>query len=152
MFHLPARGVAGTLGAMPHPIMFSEDDPLLARVRRIALAFPEATEQIAHGRPTFRAGRMFSMYGGGTKKTATAPHRRVDQSLLFIADPGDHPALVRDERMFLPAYMASAGWLGLDLTAAEVDWTEVTELLDASFRRIAPKRAIARLNAGEGPM
>jgi hypothetical protein len=28
-----------------------------------------------------------------------------------------------------------------------MDWTEVTELLDASFRRTAPRRLIAELDA-----
>ena len=45
---------------MPHPIMFSADDPTLARVREIALALPEATEVISHGRPTFRCGKIFA--------------------------------------------------------------------------------------------
>ncbi|GAA1005110.1 MmcQ/YjbR family DNA-binding protein [Nocardiopsis tropica] len=135
---------------MPHPIMFSDDDPVLARLRDVALAFPEATEQIAHGRPTFRCGKMFGMYGGGTKKTATQPHRQINTSVLFIADPSDREALVQDERIYLPAYLAGAGWLGLDLTIGTVDWDEVRELLDASYRRIAPKRAIAALDAATG--
>ncbi|NMD54723.1 MULTISPECIES: MmcQ/YjbR family DNA-binding protein [Tsukamurella] len=133
---------------MPHPIMFSDDDPVLARVREIALAFPEATEKIAHGRPTFRCGKMFATYGGGTKKTETRPHEQRNTSVLFIVDPAERTALEQDERFYLPAYMASAGWLGLDLTIGTVDWDEVTELLDASYRQIAPKRAIAALDAG----
>jgi predicted DNA-binding protein (MmcQ/YjbR family) len=137
---------------MPHPIMFRDDDPLLIRLRGIALAFPQAVEQIAHGRPTFRCGKMFAMYGGGTKRTATEPHRRVDESVLFIADPADRTALLQDNRIYLPAYMASAGWVGLDLTVAAIDWTEITELLDASYRQVALKRALARLDAGEGPI
>ena len=45
---------------MPHPVMFDDADPILARVRKIALAFPEATEKISHGRPTFSAPKMFA--------------------------------------------------------------------------------------------
>lgn len=33
--------------------MFDETDPLLARVRGIALALPEAGEKVSHGRPAF---------------------------------------------------------------------------------------------------
>ncbi|RDH10610.1 MmcQ/YjbR family DNA-binding protein, partial [Tsukamurella pulmonis] len=127
-----------------------DDDPMLARVREIALAFPETEEKIAHGRPTFRCGKMFGVYGGGTKKTADRPHEQRNTSLLFIADPAERAALEQDERFYLPAYMASAGWLGLDLTIGTVDWDEVRELLDASYRRIAPKRAIAALDAATG--
>lgn len=135
---------------MPHPIMFSDDDPVLVRLREIALAFPEATEQIAHGRPTFRCGKMFGMYGGGTKKTATQPHRQINTSVLFIVDPAEREALIQDERIFLPAYMSGAGWLGLDLSIGAVDWGEIGELLDASYRQIAPKRAITALDAATG--
>ena len=137
---------------MPHPIMFADDDPVLARVRAIALGFPEATEKVAHGRPTFRCGKMFSMYGGGTKKTEHRPHEQRNTSVLFIADPAERAALEQDERFYLPAYMASAGWLGLDLTLGTVDWDEVRELVDASYRTIAPKRALALLDEqGDGP-
>lgn len=132
---------------VPHPIMFSDDDPVLNRVRAIALAFPTATEQVAHGRPTFRCPKMFGMYGGGEKNPAKGvPGRRFDQSLLVVADPAEREALLADERFFLPAYMGAYGWVGLILDENS-DWTEVGELLDASFRQVAPKRTVAELDA-----
>lgn len=126
---------------MPHPIRYDDADPILVKVRQIALALPEATEQIAHGRPTFRCGKMFAMYGGSRKGETTSP---LATALLFIPDPSEKEALARDERFFIPAYVGAYGWLGLVLDL-ESEWTEVAELLDASFRQIAPKRAIARL-------
>ncbi|ACY22457.1 hypothetical protein Gbro_3252 [Gordonia bronchialis DSM 43247] len=126
---------------MPHPIMFDDDDPYLIRVREIALALPEATEVVAHGRPTFRCGKMFANYGGGEKGTKV----RHDQSILFIPDDSERQALEEDSRFFVPAYLGAYGWLGLLLDDA-TDWTEVAELLDASYRQIAPKRAIAELD------
>ncbi len=36
--------------------MFDDADPILGRVREIALALLDATEVVAHGRPTFRCG------------------------------------------------------------------------------------------------
>jgi hypothetical protein len=130
---------------MPHPIMFSDDDPVLNRLRTIALAFPDATEVVAHGRPTFRGGKMFGMYGGGVKGGA-----RFDQSLLFKVDENERVALQQDSRFFYPAYVGPYGWLGLDLSTRP-EWNEVAELLDASYRMIAPKKLIARLDAGERP-
>ncbi|MGW2593321.1 MmcQ/YjbR family DNA-binding protein [Streptomyces sp. NPDC001515] len=138
---------------MPHPLMFDDDDPYLARLRRIALLLPDAEEQIAHGRPGFRAGKYFAWYGGGTKGSATT-RTRYDQALIVLPDPSDRPALTEDPRFFSPAYLAPSGWIGLDLTAAgtvsphAVDWQEVTELLDASYRQVAGVRRIARLDAG----
>ncbi|WP_298444613.1 MmcQ/YjbR family DNA-binding protein [Gordonia sp. (in: high G+C Gram-positive bacteria)] len=130
---------------MPHPIMFDDADPILGKLREIALALPEATEKIAHGRPTFRCGKMFAMYGGARKGETKV---RRDHALLFIPDPGERRALEQDERFYVPAYVGAYGWLGLDLVL-DVDWAEVAELLDASFRQIAPKRAIARLPAAD---
>ncbi|QKT07803.1 MmcQ/YjbR family DNA-binding protein [Gordonia sp. X0973] len=134
---------------MPHPIMFSDDDPVLARVREIALALPTATEAVAHGRPTFRCPKMFGMYGGGEKKIdKDTPGRRFDQAILFVADPAEREALLADTRFFLPAYVGAYGWVGLPLALdGDTDWDEVAELLDASFRQVAPKRTIAELDA-----
>ena len=52
---------------MPHPIMFRDDDPRLAEVRKIALSFPDAFEKVSHGRPAFFVSKMFAMYGGSVK-------------------------------------------------------------------------------------
>ncbi|MGU3293832.1 MmcQ/YjbR family DNA-binding protein [Williamsia sp. M5A3_1d] len=132
---------------MPHPIMFDDDDPVLARVRDIALAFPEATEVIAHGRPTFRCGRVFCHYGGSIRGG-----ERKEQSILVLPDPAEAEALRADTRVFVPAYLGPAGWLGLDLSGvAELsgdapDWVEVGELVDTSYRRIAPARLVRQLD------
>lgn len=120
--------------------MFDDEDPILQRVREIALAFPDATEVVAHGRPTFRCGKMFGNYGGSVKGSRV----RHDQCLLFIPDESERVALQQDSRFFLPAYLGAYGWLGL-LLGAKSDWIEVGELLDASYRQVAPKRSIAKL-------
>ncbi|GAC56160.1 hypothetical protein GOHSU_04_00290 [Gordonia hirsuta DSM 44140 = NBRC 16056] len=126
---------------MPHPVMFDDADPVLARVRTIALGLPEATEKIAHGRPTFRCGKMFAVYGGSRRgQTATV----LPTALLLIPDPAERAALEQDTRFFVPAYLGAYGWLALELSA-DCDWAEVAELLDASFRQVAPARAITRL-------
>ena len=52
---------------MPHPIMFSDDDPGLTELRAVALRFPEAFEKVSWGRPVFCAPKMFVMYGGNSK-------------------------------------------------------------------------------------
>jgi predicted DNA-binding protein (MmcQ/YjbR family) len=43
--------------------------------------------------------------------------------------------------------MGPFGWLGLDFTAADVDWDEVHELVDASYRLVAPKNLIKELDS-----
>lgn len=131
---------------MPHPIMFDDDDPILRRVRQIALALPEATEVVAHGRPTFRCGKIFGYYGGTVSNRSPDAGTRREQSILVKPDPGEASALAQDERVFVPAYVGAYGWLGLDLSAAP-DWDEVAELLDASYRIVAPARLIRTLDA-----
>jgi hypothetical protein len=43
--------------------------------------------------------------------------------------------------------LGPSGWLGFDLAATKkVDWNEVAELIDASYRLVAPKKLIARLD------
>ncbi|RDH74642.1 MmcQ/YjbR family DNA-binding protein [Mycolicibacterium moriokaense] len=132
---------------MPHPIMFSDDDPVLAKVRTIALGFPDAFEKVSHGRPAFFVSKMFAMYGGSAKPAAKGDYITYPQSIMVKVDDSDRRALESDKRFFYPAYLGPAGWLGLDLTAAKrVDWAEVGELIDASFRLVAPKKLIRALD------
>jgi hypothetical protein len=58
-------------------------------------------------------------------------------------------ALVDDPRCYLPAYLAPSGWIGIDLSD-DTDWNEIAELLDASYRRTAGRRRVARLDAATG--
>ena len=131
---------------MPHPIMFRDDDVGLAELRAVALGFPEAFEKISWGRPVFCAPKMFAMYGGNVKADGTMV--AYPYSLLIKVDESDRRALEQDSRFFFPAYLGPSGWMGLDFTAAQVDWTEVGELVDASFRLVAPHRLVKQLDDG----
>jgi predicted DNA-binding protein (MmcQ/YjbR family) len=139
---------------MPHPIMFGDDDMGLAEVRAIALGFPEAFEKVSWGRPVFCAPKMFAIYGGSVKVRAegsvegAAKNNYVQHphSILIKVDDSDRKALDQDPRFFYPAYMGPFGWLGLDFAAEKVDWAEVAELVDSSFRLVAPKKSIKQLD------
>lgn len=124
--------------------MFADDDFGLAEVRTIALGYPEAHEKVSHGRPGFFVSKMFAMYGGSTKRSG--PMTSVPHCLLVKVDESDRAALQADDRFFVPAYLGPSGWLGLDFTAADVDWDEVRELVDASYRAVAPRRLVAQLD------
>ena len=68
---------------------------------------------------------------------------------MVKVDESDRKALEQDTRFFFPAYMGPSGWLGLDLTAKKkVDWAEVCELVDASYRMVAPKKLLKLLDEG----
>lgn len=124
---------------MAHPIRFDADDPLLTRLRAIALALPEAQERVSHGRPWFfvadRPG--FAIYGGGTKGPEKVMH---PHALLVHIDTDEHPARMQDPRFFVPAYLGAKGWLGIDLDPQDTDWQEIAELVEASWAHSAPAR------------
>lgn len=126
--------------------MFRDDDRGLAEVRGIALGYPEAVEKVSHGRPGFFVGKMFAMYGGSTKESGTMTG--VPHCVMVKVDEAERAALEQDSRFFYPAYIGASGWLGLDFTVAKVDWAEVGELVDASYRMVAPKKLIAQLDQG----
>ncbi len=123
--------------------MYSGDDFGLAEVRRICLALPQAHETLTFGRPWFRVKKTFAVFGGGTK----GPEGRMYPcSVIFLPDPDTRLALLEDPRAFVPAYFGPNGWMGLDLTAAPVDWQEIAELVEESYRNTAPKRLVALLD------
>lgn len=123
---------------MAHPRTYADDDPHLAELREACLAFPESTEVEAWGRPTFRAGKkMFAVFEA---------HDEHPFALVFKPDPAERPALLGDPRFYAPPYYGPSGWLALDLTVAPVDWGEVAELLDASYRQVALQRMLRALD------
>jgi hypothetical protein len=129
---------------MSHPIMFDEADPLLRRLRELALAFPDAAEKISHGHPAFYTTKVFAYYGGSVKVDGV--YERHECSVLVLPGPDEREALADDTRCYAPAYLGPSGWVGLDLSE-DTDWDEVGELLDASYRRTAGPRRVARLDA-----
>lgn len=124
--------------------MFDQADPLLGRLRGLALNFPDAAEKISHGHPAFFTTKVFAYYGGSVK--IDGAYQRHEQSALILIEPAEREALLEDDRCYLPAYLGASGWIGLDLTD-DTDWTEVEELLDASYRRTAGPRRVAALDS-----
>lgn len=124
--------------------MFDDDDPALARVRGIAMEYPEAAERISHGRPNFFTTRTYCYYGGSRR--VDGEWEQHEHAILVRPDPGDEPALRDDARFWVPAYLGPSGWLGLDIDD-DTDWNEIAELIDASYRVTAPARLVRMLGA-----
>jgi predicted DNA-binding protein (MmcQ/YjbR family) len=104
----------------------------IASIRAACLALPEAVEQPfgGHAAPSFRVrGKLFVIISeDGTTMT-------------FKAAPGIQQVLVGSDakRFFVPAYVGPKGWVGARLDV-EQDWDEIAELIEDSYRLIAPKR------------
>lgn len=106
----------------------------LARVRALCLAFPQTSETLSHGHPTFWAGsRTFAIFG------------LYSRSVAFKAGLDLHEALEGDPRVTPTPYLHRSGWLSLALHE-ETDWAEVRTLLEHSYRQVAPARLRALLD------
>jgi len=128
---------------MEHPRVFDEPDPALDRLRAVCLAFPEAVEVLAWGRPTFRAGKKIFVTAGASMDR---PH-----SIVFKPDPEERRALVQDARFFIPPYFGPAGWLAIDFGSPRTDWVELAELVETSYRQVALKRQLEQLDRWRAP-
>ncbi len=124
--------------------MFDDADPVLGRVRALALAFPDAAEKISHGHPAFYTTKVFAYYGGSVKVDGV--YHQHEQSVIVLVDPAEREALLEDARSYVPAYLGPSGWVGVDLDG-DTDWAEIGELLDASYRLTAGRRRVAALDA-----
>ena len=117
-------------------------DDVLEQVRRICLAMPESSERETWGHPTFRIrDKIFSTYG----RVDDESDRSVTTMTMKAADGEQESLLAEGHPFFYPKYVGSKGWIGIVLDA-DTEWTEVAELVEDSFRLIAPKRVSAKLD------
>lgn len=126
---------------MEHPLLFEDDDALVARVRALCLALPEAMETMNHGRPSWKAGekgKAFAVIGASMDRPDT---------LVFRPEPAEAPAWREDPRVFTPKYWGPSGWLAIDLDRSARDWSETRELIETSYRQVALRRQLAVLDA-----
>lgn len=109
------------------------------RLRVICLTLPEAEERETWDIPTYRIrGKIFALQSAvGERDAVWCKAQEGSQELLVQADP---------DRFFKPPYLGHKGWVGMWLDR-RVDWKEVTELVMRSYRLIAPKKLVARLEA-----
>lgn len=122
---------------MAHPRMYRDEDPYLSELRAVCLALPESAEVEAWGRPTFRAGRkIFAVFTGDPDESF---------AVVFKPEPDERQALVHDSRIYVPPYFGPSGWLALTFSPG-VDWDEVAELMEGSYRQVALKRMLKALD------
>ena len=132
---------------MSHPLMFDEQDPYLARVREICLAFPGADEKISHGRPNFFTRKVFATFGGSLKGDHYSPIAR--NALLFLPDASEREALLERESFFVPAYFGPSGWLGLSFhlvgaverSKARIAGRSKFDIANSIFEKRRPERS-----------
>lgn len=109
--------------------------PTAAEVRRLALSLPGAQERPHWGRPSFRGGGRIFATLQPEKGRAVLKLSLDEQDVLGQAQP----------KVFRVTSWGHQGWTSVELR--RVDPWLFEELLVGAWRRLAPKRAIARWDA-----
>jgi predicted DNA-binding protein (MmcQ/YjbR family) len=113
--------------------------PLIERVRGLCVDLPDVVEVSAWGWPTFRVAKRIFCVAGSARERPLA--------VSFKPDPDERLAYSQDARFFVPPYWGTVGWLAIDLDSPTRDWTEISELIETSYREIAPARLVRMLDA-----
>lgn len=113
---------------------------LVGKVRKLALALPEAEETVSHGMPCFgiMKGKKFAYvslnhHGDGRTALLVKISGLDEQEQLIETDP---------DRFYRPAYFGE-GWIGVRLDLGDTDWDEIAERLQRSWLSIAPRKLAA---------
>ncbi len=126
---------------MAHVRKYDSSNKLIARLRTIILAFPDAFEKEAWGEATFRVdgGTMFAM--------SDCDHHDSGHIAVWVKAPPlaqEHLIEKNPARFFRPPYMGPKGWVGVRLESKDgpvkVDWMELEKILRAGYELSVPKR------------
>ena len=132
-----------------HPVRRTPLPPAVAkavaRLRAICLALPDATEKIAWGEPTWRAGKIFAQMD-------TYHHGAEHVAVWLPARPGVQEELVEENptHFFVPPYVGHKGWIAVRIDR-KPDWDVVAGLVADAYRLVASPRLVARLDAEKTP-
>ena len=111
---------------------------VLERIRKICLAFPETSERLSHGAPTFfiRGKRAFLM--------VLTNHHGDKRFAIWCAAPDGVQQLLTDadpEKFFVPPYVGHRGWLGVRLDRG-LDWHELAGIVEDAYADVAPPKLV----------
>lgn len=122
--------------------MKRKSDPL-SQVREIIASWPETSEKLSHGAPTFWGGRK-------TFATVHDNHHGDGRHAVWIKSTGETQedlVAMNPEVFFVPPYVGPSGWIGVRLDRGG-DWEMVESLLLEGYRMVAPKRALKQIDEG----
>lgn len=117
-------------------------DAFLARLDALCRPYPGAESYVMVHHPAWRvAGKPFVIAGlAGTE---------AEPTVCFKLAKEEQPIALRDPRFFKTPYIGQHGWTTLRAGAAP-DWDEIARLIEHSYRRVAPKKRLAELEAARG--
>lgn len=124
------------------------EDPRLRKLTQICLALPEAVRAVSGDHAAFRVrGKVFvyflsNHHGDGIVSVCCRSE---------MAENVDR-AHREPQRFYLPAYIGPRGWFGLRIDRGRIDWKEVTNLVELSYRLAAPKTLVNALETRPAPV
>jgi predicted DNA-binding protein (MmcQ/YjbR family) len=122
-------------------IQTSKEDIWLARVSKVCLALPEVTQELRGDHADFRVRKKVFAY------FLNNHHGDGIVSVCVKSELGENEdrAKTHPGRYYLPAYIGKRGWFGMYLNRGPIDWKEVQNIIEASYRLAAPKTLVARI-------
>jgi phosphoribosylglycinamide formyltransferase-1 len=120
------------------------------QVDGLARNFPEVIRKSSHGAPGWGVGpeksaKLFAII-------ADRHHGEDAVGLLVKASgPDEMTGLIeaQPEIYYWPKYYGASGWLGIKLNRRDVDWHQVRDWLERSWRQCAPARLTRLMRAAE---
>lgn len=112
-------------------------DSVLARMRQICLALPEAVETSTWGKPHFRVRE---------KIFAGCGEEDGENRVGFKLEKPRAAAVLRRPEFRKSKYGGHLGWVSVNADSIE-DWDEIEEMVQESYRLIAPKGLSKLMNA-----
>ena len=118
-----------------------ENEHQIERVRRICFSFPETTEKISHGEPTwFVRKKVFAMFSNNHHHdghiAVTVPAAIGIQEALIKASP---------QKFYRPPYVGVKGWIGIEVPKVSDD--ELAAHIGEAWKLIAPPKLQASIAA-----
>jgi predicted DNA-binding protein (MmcQ/YjbR family) len=121
---------------MPKPKPAKNAEAILKKLSQICLSLAEVERRDRNDHADFRVrGKVFAYF-------LNNHHGDNIISVCCKAELGENidRASREPQRFYLPPYIGPRGWFGLRLDGAGIDWSEVQNLVELSYRLVAPKR------------
>jgi phosphoribosylglycinamide formyltransferase-1 len=115
----------------------------------LARELPEVGRKTSHGSPGWSVGgekgKLFAII---------ADHHHGEEAvglLVKASGPDEMTGLIeaQPDTYYWPKYYGASGWLGIKLNRRDVDWAQVREWLERSWRACAPPRLTKLMRAAE---
>lgn len=120
-----------------------------AQVDALTRTLPEVGRKTSHGSPGWSVGgekgKLFAII---------ADHHHGEDAvglLVKASGPDEMTGLIeaQPDVYYWPKYYGASGWLGIKLNRRDVDWTQVREWLERSWRACAPPRLTKLMRAAD---